>query len=122
MKSLKTIRTERKLTLKQTSDLTGVTVATLNNIERGMAAAQRDSRLKIERVFGIVNWLDTQFIDVSPRDYSKVQKAAPEIIPWQMAETSFRSLVHEVMALSQVERKGFCTAAVKHLQKISDIE
>jgi len=109
MKSLRITRKTKGLTLENVSTLTGVSVSTLSSIEKGKSTAQIITRTKVERELGPINWLDAPMIDAEPRN--------PKC-DWTYCERSFRVLLHEIASLSNEEQKAFCTAAIKHLQRL----
>ena len=110
MKNLKAIRKYNRLTLKQLSKHTNITVASLSNLERGVCTAQIETRRKIEHYFDEkINWLDTPYIDSEPRGFE---------VTFTDAERSFRSLVHEITSLNNVQKNSFCEAAIQHLKRL----
>ena len=109
MQSLKSLRKEQNLTLEELSEKTGITIATLSNLEKGKNTPHTDTRLKLSKELGVINWLDTPYIEDWPR--------GPECT-WIDAERSFRSLIHEITSLGKEEQKAFCEAAIRHLKRI----
>lgn len=107
MDGLKRARLKHRQTLKDMAELTNVTPANYNLIERGLAIAHLSTREKIEKVLGKVNWLDTPKLDVEPVEST-----------WNDCERQFRRFYRELNGLPLVERICMAKSAIKHLKRI----
>ena len=112
MQGLKLTRTDKGLSRKQVSDITGITIANLSLIERGLSIPDLSTRAKLEAFFSTpINWLDTEHINSEPREY---------LNDWNGAEREFRYFIHMVATLPMDERKAFIISIVKHLRKLKE--
>lgn len=62
---LRTTRLQRSLTLEDLASLAGLRSATLQEIETGKRLPRRSTQIKIERILGKVDWMDTLSADRS---------------------------------------------------------
>ena len=60
METLKITRMKAGISQKELSDLTGLTPATINNLELGRRYPQEETIKKIETIIGKVNWISTR--------------------------------------------------------------
>lgn len=109
MKSLKTLRKERGLTLMDVENQSGINNVQLNDFELGKHSPGVTIRKMLEKFYGIkINFLDTPF-KVIPRDPPA---------DWNDTEREFRYLLKMVASLPPDELEVFCKTSAYHLNQI----
>jgi transcriptional regulator with XRE-family HTH domain len=103
MRSLREIRQQKKLTLEEISSLTGLTVPHLSWIETGKVVPNLHTKIRLERIFG-----DIDFLIVDNRSVAS---------DYISCEYEFKYLMMMIKGLPEAERNQFTTAAIKHLTK-----
>lgn len=108
MKSLKQLRIEKGLYLKDIELSLGIGQPNLSQIENGKQCPDLLTRHRLEQYFGErINWLDTPNINTTARNPTN----------WNSAEREFRSFIRSVSGLPKDERTVFLSSIIKHLRR-----
>ncbi len=112
MKTLKLLRTERKITLEALSEKTDITIANLSLIERGYNVPNAQTRQTLEQYFGcIIDFLNTEYIIVIASTKEGLEARLD-------AERTFRRLLNEVVTIPSAEREAFIQVLHKVLDRV----
>ena len=111
MKSLRTLRKEKGLTLKKMASLLTTDHPHVSRLESGLISPSQRTREWIEQMIfegEKINWIDTPYLLTSPVYDTE----------WTETEREFRACVRMIKGLPEDQRKFFIKSSIKHLKKL----
>jgi len=110
MNSLRQARKAKKWTLKNLSDMCGMTIAHLSWMERGKMIPTIITRVRLEMLLNErIDFLHVPNLNIEPLNPPA---------DWNACEREFRFLLKMIKSLPVEERNEFCVTAGRHIRKL----
>jgi transcriptional regulator with XRE-family HTH domain len=112
---LKQIREHYGLSLRELSDLTQITVANLNRIERGLQKPTKETIKRIELSLDIKYWYEIHTVNTLEVPNIKLKTIDAD---WTACVSEFYILCRMLKSLPYLKRCAFIHSAINHLKTL----